>query len=266
MGRVTRNELAVILRSTRGAAMYDYIAGFLFMFMGSLVVMQATLVFVGWIVTSFAARRAADAASVHIDNDPAQYCGSELRNEVWNEASMAKESDPSYRFARKLDGNTDMVETTGCHSKLGIIRAAAANVLLSFSSPFIRQAYEEGDGGNAEGMWEYLRQNLMVTFPSGASSSTLLRNFSTRNIVRVRVTFVVPCVIPFGSNLMCQDMGLIHRKLFQGNLFSTATSLGNMQEGGVSKGFVCQAEATAPITRARYKFSSEIVKAQNQWL
>ena len=180
----------------------------LFVFLG---VSQLALLKVGQLVVTHSALRGVRAAVVILDDDPKYYQGAPRGDLL---AGSARQAGGLRGFFQGLGASyakeLKQGEPQG-GARMGAIREAVY-FPLAVLAPLLSQDRSLADEvGNSPwlrliGGWlAYGRGATAVTLRS--SSGEVLNSVTSREIVRVRVAFLMPCGVPLVSALMCTGGG-----------------------------------------------------------
>jgi hypothetical protein len=196
-------------RDQLGAVYLEFLLVFLPVFLLFLAVIELGFIYTGRLVVQHAATRAARAAVVVIDDDPALY-GGEQRGRVDINGTTTTTS-PIEVF---LTG-TGLGEATGPAGspRFRDIRSAASIPLLAVApssaalneKESVRSAIGIGADRAATGAQRYNEASLAVTFPRAPGESTFRTSFEEDEMITVRVTYLMHCSVPLVPVLMCRD-------------------------------------------------------------
>jgi len=192
-----------------GAAYVEFLIAFVPLFIMFLGMIQMSLMYAGDLVVQHAASRAARAAVVVIDDDPARYEGA-ARREVQPEGSS---SGPS-----GLGGLIGVIGGGGGAGgnvggpRLAAIRSAASMPLSAISPSMdqlvdpdsVRTAIGSAESRAATGVFLYNDTAMGVTFPTSPGAESYRQRFGLDTQVTTRVTYLFHCAVPVAANIMCE--------------------------------------------------------------
>jgi hypothetical protein len=235
-----RNTLA---RSAdaRGVVLIEFLMAFVPVFVMFLGIVQLALLSVAKLVVQHAAVAGVRSAIVVLDDDPRFYGGTD-RGDIGGTSTERSDSFEHALGTRLGTGNgaesAPSVSLGGprmaairrvVHMKLAAIApepALIARLLLPTSQGSVRDALGSMPGARLwSGLAFYLPIATAVTFPVAEGADELIEgNVPAKGSVTVRVTHLVPCLVPLVAGLMCQRLAWnpITRQLWAGLDSSTA--------------------------------------------
>jgi TadE-like protein len=209
---------AALLKGARGAVYVEFLLVFMPVFLLFLAVVELGQVYAARLVVQHAATRAARAAVVILDDDPARY-GGERRGEV-DLGGSADTPSPMAAFMTASGLGSAGAEAGG-GDRFRDIRTAASIPLLAVSptaaalegESSIATAIGRGSERAAEGSRRYHQRALAVTFPVEPRASSFRTAFGKEDQVTVRVTYLFHCGVPLVARLMCDGPSGVGGKL-----------------------------------------------------
>jgi hypothetical protein len=212
-------RVRAVLEDDRGAVYVEFLLVFMPVFLFFLAVVELGFVYAGKLVVQHAATRAARAAAVILDDDPARYRG-EPRGQL-DLAGSAGTPSPIEAFMSGVGLDGAGGDGAG-GARFRDIRAAASVPLLA-SAPSAAQlqdpersiasAIGQGSDRAGQGARRYNRAAMAVTFPTAPGATTFRSTFGTDDLVTVRVTYLLHCAVPLVPQLMCDSPGRLRSAL-----------------------------------------------------
>jgi hypothetical protein len=172
------------------------------------------LLYTGQLMVESAADRAARAAIVVLDDDPACYGGAP-RDSIRSGDSRQGGAMPQFLSWLGLPSSGPVA---GDSARLQDIRDAASMTLLPLAPTIERPVGPSSihgaiaDGGSLLGLDEratYNRGALAVTFPQTRGSTAYRTSFGLQDTVTVRVTYLFHCAIPLARDVVCHSLSSI---------------------------------------------------------
>jgi Flp pilus assembly protein TadG len=202
--------MPAFVRDARGAVYVEFLLVFLPVFLLFLCILELGFLYTGRLVAQHAATRAARAAVVILDDDPAFY-GGEVRNRVDINGSTMTESAVE-RFMDGAGFGGGAARPRGA-MRFRDIRSAASIPLLAVApsaaqlgdDDSVRTAIGLGAERAMTGAQRYNEAALAVTFPQDPLSTSVQSDFQYDELITVRVTYVMHCSVPLVPVLMCHE-------------------------------------------------------------
>lgn len=247
-----------VARDVRGAVYVEFLLVFLPVFLLFLCIVELGFLYTGRLVAQHAATRAARAAVVILDDDPAFY-GGEARNRVDANGTTNDES----AVERFMDGAGfgGGASPPAGSPRFRDIRSAASIPMLAVapSAPqvndddSVRNAIGLGDQRAAHGAQRYNEAAMAVTFPTGPGANSFRTTFDRDDPITVRVTYVMHCSVPLVPVLMCDEANSLDLQPEEASQIDTGylSSLTNPRFQ------VVRAETTLRNQGANYLYPSE---------
>lgn len=195
-----------------GAAYVEFLIAFIPLFIMFLGMVQMSLMYAGDLVVQHAASRAARAAVVVLDDDPARYDGAERRTVSSSGFSSSEEGLSAILsiFGAGAGGGGGGPGASG-GPRLSAIRTAASLPLASISpsmdqlvdSDSVMTAIGSPETRAATGVFIYNDSAMGVTFPVSPGANSYRETFEHGQQVTTRVTYLFHCGVPLASRLMC---------------------------------------------------------------
>lgn len=204
-------------KEVRGAVYVEFLLVFMPVFLLFLAVVQLGFVYAARLVVQHAATRAARAAVVVLDDDPARY-----RGEPRGRLRLGGDADtpsPVEAFMRGAGLGASAGDAAG-GPRFRDIRSAAFVPLLAIGPTASELDGDESVGSAIGGPRErasrqsqvYSQAALAVTFPARGSSSSRTA-FGPDDEVTVRVTYLFHCGVPLVPELMCDSVSGLRARL-----------------------------------------------------
>jgi hypothetical protein len=241
---------ADITRDRRGAVYVEFLLVFLPVFLLFLCILELGFLYTGRLVAQHAATRAARAAVVIIDDDPAFY-GGEARGSVNPNGTT---SDPSAVEAF-LDGSGygSGASIPRGSARFRDIRSAASIPLLAVApsaaqlddDDSVRNAIGLGPARAMTGAQRYNEAALAITFPTAPGANSYRTTFAEDELITVRVTYLMHCSVPLVPVLMCDE--------------TSGLDLSGEEEAQMDLGFL------AGIANPRFQVVRAETTLRNQW-
>lgn len=236
----------------------EFLLVFLPVFLLFLAIVELGFIYTGRLVVQHAANRAARAAVVIIDDDPAFYGGSVRGQLDLGGSTTAPSAVETFLTGTGL-GNGAASPAGG--PRFRDIRSAATIPLLAIApsaaqledEDSVRNAIGIGAERAATGAQRYNEAALAVTFPTEPGANTFRTAFGVQEQVTVRVTYVLHCSVPLVPTLMCdtpQGLDLTGDEAAQ-------IDLGYLQTLSNPRYQLLRAEATLRNQGANYPYPSE---------
>jgi len=192
-----------------GAAYVEFLIAFIPLFIMFLGMVQMSLMYAGDLVVQHAASRAARAAVVVIDDDPARYEGAPRR---------AVQPEGTSSGGSGLGGLIGVIGGGGGGGgnvggpRLAAIRSAASMPLSAISPSMdqlvdpdsVRTAIGSAETRAATGVFLYNDTAMGVTFPTAPGAESYRQRFGLDTQVTTRVTYLFHCGVPVAANIMCE--------------------------------------------------------------
>lgn len=249
-------------RDSRGVVMLEFVIAFVPVFALFLGTVQLALVGAAQLVVQHAAICGARSASVVIDDDPRFYGAP--RNQLWHAAGG---DGPRLAAIRRAVHAPLIAIAPDAHVVRALLgarpkRASVARALgTSGSARFDRQSAH------------YLPIAAALVFPIAPGADETVRgSFDLENQVSVRVTYLLPCVVPIVARWACDPLTwdaraqrlraswktspVLERALTELTSAPDASRQAALAEHGRAFA-VLHAEATLPLQRAPYCYASE---------
>lgn len=250
------------LRSdARGVVYVEFLLVFMPVFLLFLALVRLGFVYAARLVVQHAATRAARAAVVVIDDDPARY-GGERRGRLDLSGSAAGPSPLDVFMNGTGFGGSGSDGPGG--SRFRDIRAAASIPLVAVAPATsaleggevsVAAAIGDGDERALEGARRYNRDAIAVTFPSSPGVNDTRTSFGASEAVTVRVTYLFRCSVPLVSATMCDTPSRVASRLSSAEL-SQIAPFGLPGRDG-ARYLVLRAQATLRNQRAGYRYVGE---------
>lgn len=269
----TRQPVSASLFSAcDGVVFLEFILAFVPVFLLSLGILQLALLAVASLVVQHAAIAGARSASVVLDDDPRYY-------------REAQRGDISSAIANIDDGSASLIASrlgkkgkTASVYPLGGPRVAAirqaVHVPLSaiapepaLLAPMVLPALDTnveqvlGTTPTARllfGLTYYVPATTAVTFPKSPGSTELfVDHLGPSTEVTVRVTHMVPCLVPVVSALMCKELDAAADDERARAELRFAPGAAVQAAFGKTRVALMQAEATMPLQSATYLYESQ---------
>jgi hypothetical protein len=259
---VTAQSLHARCGDSRGVVMLEFLIAFVPVFALFLGSVQLALLAAAQLVVQHAAICGARSASVVIDDDPRFYAAP--RNQLWT--------------AGGADGPRLTAIRRAVHAPLVAIAPDAQVVRGLLGARAKRASVEHALGTSGRARFDqestrYLPIATALVFPIEPGADEVVRgSFELADRVSVRVTYLLPCVVPIVARLACKPLtwdprarrlhgtGHASAKLRRAldELRSAPQAVEQATLAGHGRPFaVLQAEATLPLQRAPYCYASE---------
>jgi hypothetical protein len=250
-------RVARLIQHTRGAVYVEFLLVFMPIFLLFLAVVELGLVYAAQLVVQHSANRAARAAVVVIDDDPARY-GGEARGRLDMTGTAATPS-PVEAFLSGAGLGASAGDAAG-GARFRDIRSAAFIPLLAMAPS--RSALDPGEsiaraigGGRTSGAAQrYNRAALAVTFPVAPGANNFRTTFGPNEPVTVRVTYLFHCAVPLVPQLMCDGAAGLRARLTPEE--RSQLDIAHLSELG-ARFLVLRGEATLPNQGAGYRYPGE---------
>jgi hypothetical protein len=273
-----------LVGDTRGVVFIEFIIAFVPIFVLFLGVVQLALLSVANLVVQHAAVAGARAASVVLDDDPRYYDGA-ARGDV-SKVGATTNGGFERALAQRVGETGEAVQgfslggprMTAIRNAVHVPLAAIApepGLFLYLISPTARAGLAQVLGSLPASrlifgltFWEPI--TTAVTFPKAAGSSELFGSQFTDTItIRVRVTHLVPCMVPVVSALMCKMLISIgkpakppvdtpkDRQARARKELRSAPGASMQKLFAFTRVVLLQAEATMPAQTATYQYASQ---------
>lgn len=201
-----------LVDDNRGAAYVEFLLAFIPLFVMFLGMVQMALMYAGDLVVQHAATRAARAAAVVLDDDPAQYEGAS-RMSVATFGVTSTESvlgDIVRLFGGELSVTGVGFPPGG--PRLAAIRTAASVPLVAISPSLdqlirtdsVRTAIGSPEARGATGLFLYNNAAMAVTFPTAPNATSYRTSWDEGDDVTARVTYLFHCGVPLVNRMMCE--------------------------------------------------------------
>jgi hypothetical protein len=254
--------LRACCRDARGVVMLEVVIAFMPVFVLFLGTVQLALLGAAQLVVQHAAICGARSASVVIDDDPRFYGAP--RNELWR--------------APGKDGPRLAAIRRAVHAPLVAIAPDASVVRTLLGAPAERASVESALGASSSARFDvesarYLPVAAALAFPLEPGSDAVAGNhFDLADRVSVRVSYLLPCLVPIVARWACESLRWDRRaQRLQAAASATPSLLRALAELSsapsapqqaslVKRGHafaVLHAEATLPLQRAPYCYASE---------
>ncbi len=201
-----------LLDDTRGAAYVEFLLAFIPLFIMFLGMVKMALMYAGDLVVQHAATRAARAAAVVIDDDPARYEGAE-RMSVGSFGVTSSE-DVIGSIVRLFGGDLSIggIGSSPGGPRMNAIRTAASVPLMAISpsmdqlidSDSVRTAIGSPEARGATGALIYNNSAMGITFPTGPGQTSYRTSFEPGDQAVTRVTYLFHCGVPLVNRMMCE--------------------------------------------------------------
>ena len=247
-----------VARDLRGAVYVEFLLVFLPVFLLFLCILELGFLYTGRLVAQHAATRAARAAVVILDDDPAFY-GGEARNRVDPNGTT---TNPSAVEAF-LDGSG---YGSGASAPRGAARfrdiRSAASIPFLAVAPSAAQLNDDDSVRNAIGLGpdramsgaqRYNEAALAVTFPTAPGANSFRTTFTEDEVITVRVTYLMHCSVPLVPVLMCDEPSGLDLQAEE----SSQMDLGYLASIANPRFQVVRAETTLRNQWANYLYPSE---------
>ncbi|MGD8858902.1 MAG: TadE/TadG family type IV pilus assembly protein [Myxococcales bacterium] len=206
--------MSSLARETRGAVMVETLIAFVPLFILFLGILQLALLAAARLVVSHAAAAGARAAVVVLDDDPRHYDGAAVRDISDNHgdddagrhehASLERLGVEQDAPPPSLGGPRVADIRRAVHARLAAIAPPPDIVAAGLTPTTAARALGPAPLGRlAFGLGVYLPLATAVTFPDAPGSGTLQRERVEGELITVRVTYAMPCVVPLVSRLIC---------------------------------------------------------------
>ena len=200
--------MPALSRDIRGAVYVEFLLVFLPVFLLFLAVIQLGFIYTGRMVVQHAATRAARAAVVILDDDPALY-GNEPRDQV--NAGGATNTPSALEAFMAGAGYGGGAAPPAGSPRFRDIHSAAAIPLLAVApsaaqlndKDSVRRAIGIGAARAQNGAERYNAAAMAVTFPVAPGATTFRTTFGKHDLITVRVTYLQHCSVPLVPVLMC---------------------------------------------------------------
>jgi Flp pilus assembly protein TadG len=208
--RATATMPGSFVRDARGAVYVEFLLVFLPVFLLFLGILELGFLYTGRLVAQHAATRAARAAVVILDDDPAFY-GGEARDTLDMNGNTMSDS-PIEKFMDGAGYGGGATRPAG-GPRFRDIRSAASIPLLSVA-PSASQLGDDDSVRNAIGLGperaitgaeRYNEAAMSVTFPTAPGANTFRTTFEKDDLITVRVTYLMHCSVPLVPVLMCHE-------------------------------------------------------------
>jgi hypothetical protein len=208
--RAASATFPTVARDLRGAVYVEFLLVFLPVFLLFLCILELGFLYTGRLVAQHAATRAARAAVVILDDDPAFY-GGETRDRVEPGGTTTTPSAIDAFMDGTGFGGT--VSSPAGAARFRDIRSAASIPLLSVApsaaqlgdDDSVRNAIGLGPERAQSGAQRYNEAALAVTFPTAPGANSFRTNFEKDELITVRVTYLMHCSVPLVPVLMCDE-------------------------------------------------------------
>jgi hypothetical protein len=198
------------VRDVRGAVYVEFLLVFLPVFLLFLCIIELGFLYTGRLAAQHAATRAARAAVVILDDDPAFY-GGEPRDRV--DTTGTTNTDSAVEVFMDGAGFGGGAARPAGGPRFRDIRSAASIPLLSIApsaaqlgdDDSVRNAIGLGPERAATGAQRYNEAAMAVTFPTAPGANSFRTTFDKNDLVTVRVTYVMHCSVPLVPVLMCDE-------------------------------------------------------------
>ncbi len=251
-----------VARDVRGAVYVEFLLVFLPVFLLFLCILELGFLYTGRLVAQHAATRAARAAVVILDDDPAFY-GGEARDSIdTNGTSISDSAIEAFMDGAGFGGTA--TRPAGA-PRFSDIRSAASIPLLAVApsdaqlstalgdGDSVRNAIGLGPGRATSGAEAYNEAAMAVTFPTAPAANTFRTNFERDDLITVRVTYLMHCSVPLVPVLMCHEPSDLDLEPEE----SSQMNLGFLSSRPNPRYHVVRAEATLRNQGAAYLYPSE---------
>jgi Flp pilus assembly protein TadG len=199
-------------RDARGAVYVEFLLVFLPVFLLFLAILELGFIYAGRLVVQHASTRAARAAVVVIDDDPAFYGGAPRGRVVTTGSTMTP--SPVEIFLAGAGLGSAASDSAG-GPRFRDIRSAASIPLLAVApsaaqlegQESVRTAIGTGPQRAITGAQRYNGAALAVTFPTAPGAGSFRTTFGRDEMITVRVTYLLHCGVPLVPALMCRSTG-----------------------------------------------------------
>jgi Flp pilus assembly protein TadG len=199
-----------VARDLRGAVYVEFLLVFLPVFLLFLCILELGFLYTGRLVAQHAATRAARAAVVILDDDPAFY-GGEARNRV--DANGTTTGVSAVEAFLVGSGYGSGASAPRGAARFRDIRSAASIPLLAVApsaaqlgdDDSVRNAIGLGPQRAMTGAQQYNEAALAVTFPTAPGANSFRTTFTDDEVITVRVTYLMHCSVPLVPVLMCDE-------------------------------------------------------------
>jgi hypothetical protein len=225
-------QRASLARDARGTVMVETLFAFMPLFLIFLGVIQYALLAVAQLVVQHAAVAGVRAAVVVLEDDPAEYEGTELRIIAGSArpaasdilSTLFKNATPSEikPFAAPLPGIGPQLQQMlmqrdsprmsairqAVHARLAtIVPARGIATLFGLPGLSVRDAFGDTPALRIAQAPFYLPVTTAVTFPTAPGSDELfVERVDAGKLVTLRVTHIALCTIPIVDRIMCHEL------------------------------------------------------------
>jgi hypothetical protein len=251
-------NVARLAQDDRGAVYVEFLMVFMPIFLLFLAAVELGMVYAARLVVQHAANRAARAAVVVLDDDPARY-GGERRGRVELTGAAAGPS-PVDAFLAGVGLGGGIGDAAG-GARFRDIRSAAFIPLLAVAPSNSALDPDEslvralGGGRTSASALRYSRAALAVTFPAAPRAGSFRTSFGPEEPVTVRVTYLFHCSVPLVPQLMCDGLSGLRTRLLPEE--QAQLDLALLSQLGQARFLVLRAEATLPNQGAGYLYAGE---------
>ncbi|HEY8428460.1 MAG TPA: TadE/TadG family type IV pilus assembly protein [Sandaracinaceae bacterium] len=201
-----------LVNDNRGAAYVEFLLAFIPLFVMFLGMVQMALMYAGDLVVQHAATRAARAAAVVLDDDPARY--EDAPRMTVADFGVTSAENVLGDIVRLFGGDLSVtgIGTEPGGPRLAAIRTAASVPLVAISPSLdqliradsVRTAIGSPEARGATGLFLYNNAAMAVTFPERPNATSYRTSWEEGDTVTARVTYLFHCGVPLVNRMMCE--------------------------------------------------------------